>query len=259
MDLALRRWAWLALALAWACCARAGEAPAAPYRLPYPEGQAYTITQAPGGIVTTHATRANRHAVDFALPEATPVLAARGGTVIAAEWRNEAGARGADDWYRANLVRVRHADGTVATYAHLQHYGVAVEEGEFVAAGRFLGYAGWTGHSSGPHLHFALTRIEPAADGAVEVSVPVLFWGGDPPAAHAPRMGLALTARYLPPDAPAPGVLPPAAVAPAPVARAEVQQPLPPPEVLAAGFARMAVFCVLLLLGMFWYARIPRG
>src|SRR5262245_40710767 len=98
MKLALRRWAWLALACtpgAWA-----GEEPAALYRLPYPEGQAYVITQAPGGIITTHASRANLHAVDFALPEATPVLAARGGTVIAAEWRNEAGASGPDDWYR---------------------------------------------------------------------------------------------------------------------------------------------------------------
>jgi hypothetical protein len=188
------------------------------------------------------------------MPEATPVLAARSGTVIAAEWRNEAGARGPDDWYQANLVRVRHADGTIATYAHLQHYGVAVEEGEFVAAGRLLGYAGSTGRSSGPHLHFAVTRVEASAGGAAEVSVPVMFWGGDPPAAYAPRAGLALTARDVPPGAP-----PSAAAAPAPVARAEAERPVPPPEVLAAGFARLAVVCLLLLLGMFWYARIPRG
>jgi murein DD-endopeptidase MepM/ murein hydrolase activator NlpD len=254
MDLALRRWAWLALALACAPGARAGGAPAALYRLPYPEGQAYTITQAPGGILTSHATKAGLHAVDFAMPEATPVLAARGGTVIAAEWRNVARGRGADDWYRANMVRVRHADGTIATYAHLQHYGVAVEEGEFVAAGKMLGYSGSTGYASGPHLHFAVTRVEGSAGGAAEVSVPVMFWNGDPPAAFAPRVGLTLTARYARTGAPEA-----AAAAPPPAARADAERPLPPPEVLAAGFARLAVLCVLLLAGMVWFYRFPRG
>ena len=54
MERALFRIASLALALAWAHCARAEEVL---YRLPYLEGQTYSITQAPGGYPTpvTHA------------------------------------------------------------------------------------------------------------------------------------------------------------------------------------------------------------
>lgn len=81
-----------------------------------------------------------------------------------------------------NLVRVRHTDGTAATYAHLGFFGVAVEEGEIVAAGKLLGYSGATGYASGPHLHFAVTRAA-AGDAREEASLPVMFYSGHPPAA----------------------------------------------------------------------------
>lgn len=166
---------------------------------------AFMISQAPGGVVSTHVTEDTRHAVDFAMPEGTPVVAARAGVVVAVEWRHAAGGASRALLDKGNFVRVRHADGTIATYAHLAHAGVAVEPGEFVAAGRILGYSGATGYASGPHLHFAVTR-ETARDGnIVEVSEPVIFHVGNPPAAFAPRMGLAVTAEYsLPVEGPAP-------------------------------------------------------
>ena len=55
------------------------------YRLPYLEGQAYAVSQAPGGFISTHTAPESRHAVDFRMPEATPVVAARQGVVAAVE------------------------------------------------------------------------------------------------------------------------------------------------------------------------------
>lgn len=181
------------LALASAHCAQAEEVL---YRLPYPDGHAYTMTQTPGGYLTTHLTPASRYAVDFAMPEGTPVVAARSGVVAEAEGRH---GNGEDDdplTDSGNYVRVRHADNTIATYAHLRHAGVAVERGEKVEAGRLLGYSGTTGFSSGPHLHFAVSRMERAGNGWMEVSLPITFYVGVPPVAFAPRPALRPTANY---------------------------------------------------------------
>ena len=236
------------LALAWASCALAGEAPEVLYRLPYPEGQAYVISQALGGINPTHTTPYSRHAVDFRMPPGTPVLAARAGVVIATEWRYEAGAEHPTLLTKANMVRVRHADGSVAIYAHLLHFGVSVEQGEFVAAGRQLGLSGSTGFASGPHLHFAVTTGEAPR----EVSVPVMFYIGSPPIAFEPRVGLAVTASYQQPAAPPPE--PRAAPR-----RFEALEGAPPPEVSVAGALGFLVVLLLGLAGMLWFYWFSRG
>ena len=248
MVVAVRRLAWLALAFAWAPCAPAGEAPEVLYRLPYPEGQAYVISQALGGINPTHTTPYSRHAVDFRMPPGTPVLAARAGVVIAAEWRYEAGAEQETLLTKANMVRVRHADGSVAIYAHLLHFGVSVEEGEFVAAGRQLGFSGSTGFASGPHLHFAVTT----GDAPREVSLPVRFYVGDPPVAFAPRVGLSISADYRSPAAP------PAEPRASP-RRFEALEGAPPPELSAAGALGLLAVCLLGVGGMVWFYWFSRG
>ena len=251
MDLALRRWAWLALALACAPCARAGEGTAALYRLPYPEGQAHVISQALGGINPTHTTPYSRHAVDFRMPPGTPVLAARAGVVIGTEWRYEAGAEDDALLTRANLVRVRHADGSVAIYAHLQQGGVAVAEGEAVEAGRLLGLSGSTGFASGPHLHFAVTQVKSTDGVPAENSVPVTFYTGDPPLAFEPRVGLAVVANYAGPAAP----LAEPRAAPR---RFEVLEGAPSRELSVAGALVLFGVCLLGLSGMlsfYWFSR----
>jgi murein DD-endopeptidase MepM/ murein hydrolase activator NlpD len=80
--------------------------------------------------------------LDFAAPPGTPVRAVAAGEVVDA---------GRDGGY-GRLVRVRHADGTVATYAHLS--AVLVSAGGRVRAGNVIGRVGNTGRSTGPHLHF---------------------------------------------------------------------------------------------------------
>ncbi|MBD8643944.1 M23 family metallopeptidase [Stenotrophomonas sp. CFBP 13724] len=127
------------------------------YQLPF-DARRFSVGQAPQGRFS-HRDAENRHAVDFTLPEGTPVLAARAGRVT----RVQAGfsGNGLDplrDRDRANYVRIVHDDGSMAVYAHLQHEGVLVGEGQQVQAGQPIALSGNTGYSTAPHLHFAVQR-----------------------------------------------------------------------------------------------------
>jgi murein DD-endopeptidase MepM/ murein hydrolase activator NlpD len=73
------------------------------------------------------------------------VGAFKAGTVITSQWDN-----GGGGYY----VAVKHSDGTVTKYLHLQSQGVPV--GTQVNAGQQIGKVGNTGNSTGPHLHFGM-------------------------------------------------------------------------------------------------------
>lgn len=126
------------------------------YQLPF-HGVPVQVAQGFGGHFS-HADPPNWYAVDFALPQGTPVLAARDGVVMQVQRGvldnspNDPAAGG------GNLVRVLHADGSMALYAHLAPDGVAVRPGQAVRSGERLGASGNTGFSTAPHLHFAIQR-----------------------------------------------------------------------------------------------------
>ncbi|GHA77688.1 peptidoglycan DD-metalloendopeptidase family protein [Cognatilysobacter bugurensis] len=126
------------------------------YRLPLPHAQVPRIDQGYGGRFS-HTDAQNRYAVDFAVPEGTPVLAAREGAVMQVEsgFRN-AGTNAARFAAQANYVRIAHDDGTMAVYAHLQPDGALVRVGQRVQAGERIGLSGNTGYTTGPHLHFVV-------------------------------------------------------------------------------------------------------
>lgn len=179
------------------------------YRLPYRDGQAFHIGQAPGGgPVSTHTSAESQYAVDIGMPEGTPVVAARDGVVIFTEERQVYGGRSPDLIGKANEVRIQHVDGTIAVYAHLAHRGVFVRPGQIVTAGTPIGLAGSTGYSSGPHLHFVVQTVARTGNGLAMVSLPFRFYVGKPPAIFSPRYGMRAVAQY---SAPAPV---PVAVAP---------------------------------------------
>src|SRR5512145_1508456 len=125
----------LAIGLVWAASAGAETL----YRLPWADGLSFTFTQVSGA---SHFTKATWHAMDIAMPEGIPVVAARAGVIEAVESRYGASPEEEPLTYEGNFVRVRHADGTAASYAHLRYGGTAVGVGEPVEAGRLLGYSG---------------------------------------------------------------------------------------------------------------------
>ncbi len=165
------------------------------YRLPWPEGQPQAFLNGKGA--NPHFQKRDLHAVDIGLPEGTAVLAARAGIVDAVE---EGQGRGRDDeqaTFEGNYVRVRHADDSYATYAHLAQWGVRVRPGERVEAGQLLGTSGASGEVARAQLHFGVSRFEKGAAGRwEEVSLPVTFFVGEPPFRFEPRAGLIATPAY---------------------------------------------------------------
>lgn len=125
------------------------------YALPF-DARRFQVTQAPQGRFS-HDDAENRDAVDFALPEGTPVLAARAGKVMQVQGNFSGNGRDpARDRERANFIRVLHEDGSMAVYAHLRENGVLVRSGQRVEAGQRIGVSGNTGFSTAPHLHFVV-------------------------------------------------------------------------------------------------------
>lgn len=170
--------------------------PRATYRLPWADGRSAVVSQAPGGPLTTHNAPDSEFAVDFSMPEHTPVVAARDGTVIATESGNRFGGKDRTLLTMANYVRIVHEDGTIATYAHLSPGGVKVAPGQRVRAGATIGASGATGYSSGPHLHFAVQRLSLQNDGFAVLSLPIRFHAGDPSQVLTVYSGQRLTAGH---------------------------------------------------------------
>ena len=115
------------------------------YRLPF-RGVPVRVDQGANGRYSHH-DDANRHALDFALAEGTPMLAARAGVVMEII---------DDDPRGGHSLRILHDDGSMAIYAHLQHGSIPLRVGEPVAQGQRIARSGNTGTSTAPHLHFAV-------------------------------------------------------------------------------------------------------
>ncbi len=83
--------------------------------------------------------------VDLAGPVGTPIYAASDGVVIDAGPTNS----GYGAW-----VKIRHADGTVTRYGHINSWDV--QTGQRVFAGDQIATIGNRGNSTGPHLHLSV-------------------------------------------------------------------------------------------------------
>lgn len=131
------------------------------YRLPFSKGAMVPVSQGYHGETSHKGLSA--YAIDFPVPVGTPVYAAREGIVVGSEGSNTLG--GASPEYRkfANYVIVEHSDGTMGNYFHLRQNGAAVSVGQKVSKGDLLGYSGNTGYSSGPHLHFSVSKVDPVS------------------------------------------------------------------------------------------------
>lgn len=86
------------------------------------------------------------YGVDIAAPMYTPVYAAGPGTVMRS---------GAATGF-GQAIYIQHDDGWVTVYGHMET--LAVSAGQRVAAGQKIAGVGMRGFSTGPHLHFEVTR-----------------------------------------------------------------------------------------------------
>lgn len=128
------------------------------YHLPYAPGQAYPVSQGFHGKYSH--TGGDCYSIDFKMPEGTHVLAAREGVVVGIKDDSDLGGGDKKFEWDANYILVKHSDGTLGHYVHLQKNGVRVKLGQTVQAGEWIGLSGNTGHSTGPHLHFAVFRAQ---------------------------------------------------------------------------------------------------
>lgn len=104
--------------------------------------------------ITQYYGNNGHNGLDIGIPYGTPIYASEAGQVISAEYH----------WSWGNNVLIWHNSTYSTRYAHCT--SLAVSAGEYVAQGQVIGYAGSTGNSTGPHLHFEVyengTRINPS-------------------------------------------------------------------------------------------------
>ncbi len=144
------------------------------YSFPYAAGRSYRIVQGFGSRFS-HRGR-EEFAVDFDMPVGTPVHAARDGVVARVVESNDRGCWDTECGRWANYIVILHSDGTTGEYYHLQRDGAVVGVGDTVRRGQAIGLSGNTGHTTMPHLHFAVYR---AISWGNTQSIPIRFKSAD--------------------------------------------------------------------------------
>lgn len=104
--------------------------------------------------------RAFHKGVDIAASTGTKVIAAADGVVAEVTAHPRLG----------KYIKVVHDDETYTMYGHLG--SVSVKKGKKVRAGEVLGKVGSTGRSTGPHLHFSLSKNEVAINPLPHLMLP---------------------------------------------------------------------------------------
>jgi len=142
----------------------------AEYLLPYATGTFYPVSQGYNGAYSH--TDGDRYSIDWRMPSGTPVHCARDGEVVGSKDDSESGGPDKKFEWDANYILVRHVDGTLGHYVHLMKGGNRVKIGQRVKAGDWIALSGNTGHTTGPHLHFAVFK---AHDGRSRETIPVRY------------------------------------------------------------------------------------
>lgn len=86
-------------------------------------------------------------AIDYGVPEGTPVQAAADGTVLNI-------GKGSGGRSYGNYIEIDHGNGYSTLYAHLKDGGIKVQKGQTVAQGQVIALSGATGYVTAAHLHF---------------------------------------------------------------------------------------------------------
>ncbi len=138
--------------------------------VPFARGTKYFVGQAFNGKFS-HSNKYNRYAIDVSMPVGTHINAVESGRVVDVAFGHYKAGISREFLDKANVIRILHDDGSIATYAHLKWEGIRVRAGDYVQKGQYIGDSGNTGFSTGPHLHFVIH----ANTGNGLVSVPFKF------------------------------------------------------------------------------------
>lgn len=120
------------------------------YHLPFTKGASSLLIQGPNGVFSH---RGPDFEFDFLMPVNTPILAARGGVVLTVQ-DNFVDRCPLTKNCSANFVAIRHDDGSIARYLHINQYSACVSEKQKIQRGDVIALSGNVGISLLPHLHF---------------------------------------------------------------------------------------------------------
>lgn len=90
--------------------------------------------------------------IDIAYAMGAPVVATADGQVIQSGWSGGYG----------NMVRIDHGNGLATLYGHNSELAVGV--GQTVKKGEIIAFAGSTGKSTGPHVHYEIRAGDTPVD-----------------------------------------------------------------------------------------------
>ncbi len=113
----------------------------------WPSAASTRVTSYYGRREKPNAAATSMHrGIDIGAPSGTNVLAADSGTVIVAGFGRSYG----------NYVVIDHGNGYTTLYAHNSRLCVSV--GDSVSRGQVIAKCGSTGNSTGPHIHFEISK-----------------------------------------------------------------------------------------------------
>lgn len=139
------------------------------YDLPFEHKKKVFLIQAYESMFSHKGERA----LDFKVKTGTKICAARSGVIMALRKDSDKGGLKQENLSDGNFIMIKHNDGSVAHYWHLQKDGVLVDIGDSVKTGQLIGLSGNTGFSAFPHLHFEVQGYDAAGN---YVQLPTRFY-----------------------------------------------------------------------------------
>jgi murein DD-endopeptidase MepM/ murein hydrolase activator NlpD len=142
--------------------------------LPFPKGTQFKISQGAFGKYT-HNDPGHEYTWDFDVPYGTPVISVEDGTVIQVWQPNQGGDCDRTFNDSAHNIKVRHADGTVAQYVHVDS---RVKVGDRVKQGTQIAVTAKNGFICMPQLDFGIYQDEHHLYGSGQMrTIPLRFEG----------------------------------------------------------------------------------
>ena len=92
---------------------------------------------------------------DYAAGKGSAIYAAADGVVEIVKYNYKVDSGGREIGY-GNYIAIRHPDGKLSIYAHMNCWASGIKVGQKVSKGDVIGFVGNTGGSTGAHLHYEI-------------------------------------------------------------------------------------------------------